>query len=57
MSDREQYEPGPASGAQIQKDGENWTLVLTRELHHSPEKVWQAKQFGLETHNRATEKA
>src|SRR5277367_2134608 len=42
MTDREQYTPGPASGAQIQKDGEKWTLVLVRELRHSPEKVWQA---------------
>jgi uncharacterized protein YndB with AHSA1/START domain len=36
------YTPGPASGAHIQKDGEKWTLVLVRELRHSPEKVWQA---------------
>src|SRR5579872_5522858 len=42
MIDREQYTPGPAYGAQIQKDGEKWTLVLVRELRHSPEKVWQA---------------
>ena len=42
MTDREQYVPGPASGARIQKDGEKWTLVLVRELRHSPEKVWQA---------------
>jgi uncharacterized protein YndB with AHSA1/START domain len=42
MSDREQYSPGPASGAQIRKDGEKWTLILVRELRHSPEKVWQA---------------
>jgi len=42
MSDREQYTPGPASGATIRKDGEKWTLVLVRDLHHSPEKVWQA---------------
>jgi uncharacterized protein YndB with AHSA1/START domain len=42
VGDREQYTPGPASGAQIQKDGEKWTLILVRELHHSPEKVWQA---------------
>lgn len=41
MKDRD-YTPGPASGAQIQKDGENWTLVLVRELRHAPEKVWQA---------------
>lgn len=42
MIDREQYAPGPASGAQIQKNGEKWTLILVRELRHSPEKVWQA---------------
>src|ERR1041385_6298954 len=43
MTDRDQYTPGPASGAQIQrKDGEKWTLILVRELRHSPEKVWQA---------------
>ena len=42
MTDREQYTPGPASGARIQKDGENWTLILVRELRHSPEQVWQA---------------
>ena len=42
MNDRDQYAPGPASGAQIRKDGERWTLILTRELRHSPEKVWQA---------------
>jgi uncharacterized protein YndB with AHSA1/START domain len=42
MTDRAQYAPGPASGAQIKKDGEKWTLILVRELRHSPEKVWQA---------------
>src|SRR3982751_3485027 len=42
MPDREKYTPGPASGAQIRKDGEKWTLILVRELRHSPEKVWQA---------------
>ena len=42
MTDREQYTPGPASGAQVRKDGETWTLILVRELRHSPEKVWQA---------------
>jgi uncharacterized protein YndB with AHSA1/START domain len=36
------YMPGPASGAEIRKDGEKWTLILVRELRHSPEKVWQA---------------
>ena len=42
MTDRDQYTPGPASGAQVKKDGEMWTLVLTRELRHKPEKVWRA---------------
>jgi len=42
MIDREQYTPGPAGGARVQKDGEKRTLILVRELRHSPEKVWQA---------------
>jgi hypothetical protein len=42
MIDRDQYTPGPASGAQVLKEGEKWTLILVRELRHSPEKVWQA---------------
>jgi len=42
MTHREQYSPGPASGAQVRKDGEKWTLILVRELHHPPEKVWRA---------------
>ncbi len=42
MAAREQYTPGPASGAQVRKEGEKWTLILVRELRHSPEKVWQA---------------
>jgi len=42
MTDREEYTPGPARGAQVRKEGEKWTLILTRELRHSPEKVWQA---------------
>ena len=42
MTDREQYTPGPASGAQVRKDGEKWTLILVRELRHAPEKVWEA---------------
>jgi uncharacterized protein YndB with AHSA1/START domain len=42
MTYREQYAPGPAGGAEVRKDGDKWTLVLVRELRHSPEKVWQA---------------
>jgi uncharacterized protein YndB with AHSA1/START domain len=42
VTNRTQYAPGPASGAQVRKDGEKWTLILVRELRHSPETVWQA---------------
>ncbi|MGC4050558.1 MAG: SRPBCC family protein [Paludibaculum sp.] len=42
MNDRAQYNPGPASGAHVEKDGDKWTLVLVRELRHAPEKVWRA---------------
>jgi uncharacterized protein YndB with AHSA1/START domain len=42
MNDLEPYAPGPASGAQVRKGGEKWTLILVRDLRHSPEKVWQA---------------
>jgi hypothetical protein len=42
MTGREQYAPGPASGAHVRKDGENWTLILVRELRHPTEKVWEA---------------
>lgn len=38
----ERYDPGPAKGAQIQKDGDDWTLVVHRDLRHSPERVWAA---------------
>jgi uncharacterized protein YndB with AHSA1/START domain len=41
-TDREQYEPGPASGVEVRQDGEHWRLILVRELRHSPELVWQA---------------
>ena len=52
MSERDEYIPGPASGARVQKgptpnerrqdEKEKWTLILVRELRHSPEKVWEA---------------
>src|SRR5881394_2063718 len=42
MSNREQYAPGAASGAEVRKDGEKWTLVLVRDLPHNPENVWKA---------------
>jgi uncharacterized protein YndB with AHSA1/START domain len=42
MSPYDHYKPGPATGAHIDKNGEEWTLVLVRELRHSPDKVWLA---------------
>ena len=36
------YSPGPASGARINKEADKWTLVLVRDLKHSPAKVWTA---------------
>jgi uncharacterized protein YndB with AHSA1/START domain len=42
MTSREPYAPGAAFGAQIDKAGEKWTLVLARELRHPPAKVWTA---------------
>jgi hypothetical protein len=42
MTEQAQYVAGPARKAEIRKDGEKWTLILVRELRHSPEKVWQA---------------
>jgi len=45
MTDCEQYTPGPASGAQVRKDGEKWTLILFRELRHSPGRSSPARLF------------
>jgi len=42
MKSREQYEPGAAFGAEVRKEGEQWTLVLVRDLRHPPAKVWKA---------------
>ena len=42
MNNRAKHMPGPATGAEVKKDGEDWTLVLTRELRHPAALVWQA---------------
>ncbi|HEV2326111.1 MAG TPA: SRPBCC family protein [Terracidiphilus sp.] len=42
MADGNQYLPGPAYGAKVEKTADDWTLILVRELRHAPEKVWQA---------------
>jgi uncharacterized protein YndB with AHSA1/START domain len=52
MSDYGGYTPGPAN-AQVRKDGDKWTLILVRELRHSPEKVWQALTDPAQLHEWA----
>ena len=42
MSDRANYSPGAAAGADVKKEGDKWTLILVRELRHPPAKVWAA---------------
>jgi uncharacterized protein YndB with AHSA1/START domain len=42
MNSREQYMPGAAQGAEVRKNGDEWTLVLVRDLRHPPAKVWKA---------------
>ena len=42
MSSHEPYSVAAAPSARIQKDGEKWTLILVRDLAHSPAKVWKA---------------
>jgi uncharacterized protein YndB with AHSA1/START domain len=42
MTSHAQYTPGAASGARVEKDGETWTLVLTRDFRHPPATVWEA---------------
>ncbi len=42
MTTRETYSPGPAAGADVRKQGDDWTLVLVRDLHHPPARVWRA---------------
>ena len=42
MSSLDTYTPGPANAAHVEKDGDAWTLVVVKELRHSPEKVWAA---------------
>ncbi len=46
MTDREQYAPGPASGAQVQKDGEKWAHILFRELPRAGKSLAGANRPG-----------
>jgi uncharacterized protein YndB with AHSA1/START domain len=42
MDTRESYAPSAAFGAEVLKQGDQWTLVLVRNLRHPPAKVWTA---------------
>ncbi|MEO7367394.1 MAG: SRPBCC family protein [Gemmatimonadaceae bacterium] len=42
MITRQNYMPGLAFGAEARREGDEWTLVLVRDLRHPPTKVWQA---------------
>src|SRR5262249_22243930 len=42
-----------ASGARVRTDGSKWTLILVRELRHSPEKVWRALTNPAQLHEWA----
>jgi len=42
VTKREQYTPGPANIAHVEKDGDNWALIVVRQLRHPPERVWRA---------------
>jgi len=53
MNSRANYQPGPAAGAEIRKDADNWTLILVRDLRHPPAKVWQALTDPAQLHEWA----
>jgi uncharacterized protein YndB with AHSA1/START domain len=42
MSTHDEYKPGPATGAEVRKEGDHWTLIVVRELRHPPDEVWKA---------------
>lgn len=39
---RDDFRPGPPADVTAVQDGDRWTLVFVRELHHPPEQVWHA---------------
>lgn len=53
MADRDGYTPDPAGGAEIDRTGEKWVLILVRELHHAPEVVWEALTDPAQLHEWA----
>ena len=43
MTDRAHYEPGPANLATVEKtNAEKWALIVSKDLRHSPQVVWNA---------------
>jgi hypothetical protein len=39
---RDDFEPSPLADVEAIADGDRWTLVFVRDLHHPPEQVWAA---------------
>lgn len=35
------FDPGPLAEVEYRADGDRWTLVFVRTLHHPPEQVWE----------------
>lgn len=42
MIGRDSYTPGPATAAHVEKNGDDWTLVIVKNLRHSAAIVWHA---------------
>lgn len=42
MNNRDNYTPGTPDATIVDREGDNWTLALVRDLKHAPEKVWDA---------------
>ncbi|MEO7042030.1 MAG: SRPBCC family protein [Gemmatimonadaceae bacterium] len=42
MTARANYVPGAATGAEVRKNGDEWTLILVRDLRQPPAVVWEA---------------
>ena len=45
MSDREHYKPGRAEGAEVRKQGDEWTLVLQGALESNGQRYWRGDRL------------
>ena len=41
-SSRDRYVPSPIGEAEVQKDGDRFTLIFVRQLKQPPQKIWLA---------------